>query len=202
MTDDQTPPRLFVPEAHVEFIKATKEDERTQWIDAVWKNFRGKCAGCGSDNNVAVKMIVPEEAGGKLVVENGTIICRTCEVARSAVEKAREAGETPRRPVNVWVSRKLYDSIHEALDTKNGFTSMGSMARYMMGLLVETPSRFEDLQNWQDRGSEVKINLWLDQSAYESFKEVVADRNMTVTDGIKGLMLMYTEEGAPSKRRS
>jgi hypothetical protein len=71
----------------------------------------------------------------------------------------------------------------------------------MMGLVVESPGRFSDLHNYQDRGSDLKVNLWVDAEDYDQFKGVLADRNLTVTDGIKGLMLLYTTEGAPSVRR-
>jgi hypothetical protein len=200
MTDTEKS-KIVIPEKYIELIKSAEDDPKQQWIRAVWDRSGGICSNCGSDSHLSVRMIVPEEAGGKLVVSNGMIICRTCEVAKAAVEKAKETGDIPRRPVNVWISRKLYTSLQDSLKSRNGFRSMGPLARYMIGLLVDNPDRFSDLDQYQDRGSDVKINLWLEQEAYESFKQLLNDRNMTVTDGIKGLMLMYTEEGVPSKRR-
>jgi hypothetical protein len=190
-----------LPEDCVEFLKTNEMSRHDAWVHAVWEHYGGKCANCGSDQNVAVRMVVPELAGGQLVLTNGVTVCRTCEVAQTAVRKAEQSGVTPKRPICVWVSRKLYDSLQDTLNTKNGFNSMASLIRYMMGLVVEAPGRFSDLSNYQDRGSDLKVNLWVDAEDYDQFKGVLADRNLTVTDGIKGLMLLYTTEGAPSVRR-
>jgi len=145
-------------------------------------------------------MHVPEAAGGQHVLSNGYLICRTCEVAKTAVAKAEEHGTTPKRPICVWISRKLYDNRQQTLQTRIGFSSMAGLSRCMMKLLVEDPDRFSDLANYQDRGSDLKINLWVDASDYDRFKTVLSDKNLTVTDGIKALMLLYTTEGAPSVR--
>lgn len=181
-------------------ILTKPENPKDSWVRAVWEEFNGKCVNCGTDERVSVRMIVPEDAGGKLVVSNGTILCRTCEVAKTAVEKAEAAGKTPRRPVNVWVSQNLYNQVQTSLKTKNGFRSMGSLVRHMMRIMVETPDRFEDLSQYQDQGSDVKINLWLDQVAYDTFKIAMSDKNLTVTEGVKGLLLMYLVEADPGRR--
>jgi hypothetical protein len=194
-------PSIPINEDVVEFLQASDKSKEDAWFRAVWEHYGGKCGNCGSDQNIAVRMIVPEAAGGKAVLTNGHVICRTCEVAQTAVRKAEEHGIIPKRPICVWVSRKLYDTIQEALQSKNGFNSMAGLTRYMMKLLVEHPERFSDLENYQDRGSDLKINLWVDAEDYDRFKSVLSDRNLTVTDGIKGLMLLYTTESAPSARR-
>lgn len=192
---------VILPDDCVECLQSNESTRRDAWVHAVWEHYGGKCANCGADHNVVVRMVVPEAAGGQLVLTNGTTLCRTCEVAQNAVWKAEQTGSTPKRPICVWISRKLYESLQATLSTKNGFNSMAGLIRYMMGLVVESPDRFSDLQNYQNRGSDLKVNLWVDAEAYDRFKGVLADRNLTVTDGIKGLMLLYTTEGAPSVRR-
>lgn len=190
-----------LPDNCVEFLQSSEKSKPDAWFRAVWEHYGGKCGNCGTDQNVAVRMVVPVAAGGLWVLTNGVTICRTCEVAQTAVRKAEETGVTPKRPICVWISRKLYDSLQSSLSKKNGFNSMAGLTRYMMKLVVEHPARFSDLDNYQDRGSDLKVNLWVDAADYERFKGVLADRNLTVTDGIKGLMLLYTTEGAPSVRR-
>jgi hypothetical protein len=187
-------------EIHLEVVGS--KNPKDAWIDAVWEFHHGKCSNCGQAEHVSVRMIVPEEAGGKLVLSNGIVLCRTCDVAKTAVEKAQASGKTPRRPVNVWVSKGLYEQVHTALKTKNGFRSMGSLVRHMMGMMAETPERFDDLSQWQDQGSDVKVNLWVDQKDYDVFKTVLSDKNLTVTEGVKGLLLMYTDEAAPGRRNA
>ena len=70
---------------------------------------------------------------------------------------------------------------------------MGSLVRYMMERVVTHPDLFEDLANYQDTGMDVKINVWVEPAMYESFKTVLANRRLTVTDAIKGLFAMYLE---------
>lgn len=176
-------------------------NEMDRWIREVWDAHGGRCAGCGSDDHLKEQLVVPEDAGGRRVLANSTLLCRCCEMARAAAAKARRAGGDVQVPINVWISRPLYDSLRSALRDRGGFSSMGGLVRFMMGLLVEDPERFEDLANYQDRSSEVKINLWVDEALYARFKAVLADRGMTVTDGVKGLVLLYVSEGTPSIRR-
>ena len=180
----------------VETLQTNGATRRDSWTRGVWEHYGGLCSNCGSNHYVAVRMMVPEAAGGQFVLTNGTTICRTCEVAQAAVRKAGETGATPRRPICVWISRRLYDSLQTSLKTRNGFNSMAGLTRAMMKLVVEHPERFADLDNYQDRGSDLKINLWVDADDYDRFKGVLTDRNLSVTDGVKGLLLMYTTEGA------
>jgi hypothetical protein len=179
----------------------THEDKIRIWRNGVWDTHKGCCAGCGGDEHVVVLMTVPLEAGGKLVPENGTTVCRVCQVAAKAIEKAAE-GKPNRRPINIWVSKDLYARLNTSLDSGLGFRSMGSLVRFMMGLVVSDPLRFGDLGLYQDPGTDVKINLWVERPVYDSFKSVLADMDMTVTGAIKGLLLMYVSEAEPAFRRN
>jgi hypothetical protein len=166
------------------------------WEAAILERARDKCSNCGSTHKVRVCMIVPLEAGGKLLLENGTTLCRACEMAAEVVTRASPGGAE--RPVNFWVSRRLYDKI-KAL---NGFTSTGSLVRFLMGKFVTDAERFDDLAQWQENGSDVKINVWVDRKIYETFKTTVSDRGMTVTDALKALIRVYEEETDPRVKRT
>ena len=47
----------------------------------------------------------------------------------------------------------------------------------------------------------MKINVWVDNEVYATFKTVVNDRGVTVTDALKALIRMYEEEAEPLVRR-
>jgi len=199
---DEDPKNLL--ETSVDTIllrEPTHEDKVRIWRNSVWDAHKGCCAGCGGDEHVVVLMTVPEEAGGKLVLENGTTVCRVCQVASKAIEKASE-GKQNRRPINIWVSKDLYERLNVSLDSGHGFRSMGSLVRFMMGLVVTDAKRFHDLPLYQDTGSDVKINLWVERPVYDEFKAVLSEMDMTVTGAIKGLLLMYVSDAEPAFRRN
>lgn len=176
--------------------KLTPEELKTEWEKFIWDRNRGRCSNCGSEDRLRVKMVVPIEAGGKLVESNGVLLCRTCEMAAEAANAAGGAGSV-RRPVNFWVSRSLYDRIQEGIKTRNGFSSMGSLIRYLMTKYVLDEHRFDDLESYQDSGADVKINVWVPMDGYSTFKQLIDKRGMTVTDGIKALVRMYESEAEP-----
>lgn len=189
---------LVRPDGRTELLSSdSKVATVSRWRNAVLDKYRDKCSGCGSDMNIAVHMIVPEVAGGKYEVDNGVVLCRTCEMARAAVEQGKDR-KNKRRPANVWISRRLYARMQTSLHGSKGFRSMGSLVRFMMDSLVADPSRFQDLKNYQDSGSDVKINIWVNIAAYDKFKEIVSNNGLTVTDAIKGLILMYETEVVPT----
>jgi len=171
----------------------TEAQKRKVWRDAVLSRYRDCCANCGGVDHLIVEMIVPEAAGGKLIESNGVTICRACQVAAKAADKAAESGTTKRRPVNVWISRALYDRLTGSLELASGFRSMGSLVRYMMDRVVAHPDLFEDLVNYQDSGMDVKINVWVEPAAYEQFKQVLATKKLSVTDAVKALFCMYLD---------
>jgi hypothetical protein len=145
-------------------------------------------------------MVVPLEAGGQLTASNGYVLCRACEMARDAAKKSPTA---TRRPINFWVSRKLADVLERLTQPGQRFRSMGELIRYLISLYVCNESRFDDLSNYQDRGSEVKVNAWVEYDSYEVFKAMLDKRGLTVTDALKGLVLMYADvdtQGTPPEQ--
>jgi hypothetical protein len=173
-----------------------KSKDRVLWEREVIEASKDRCGNCGSEGRLRVSMLVPEEAGGRLVVSNGCVLCRPCELAAAAVARGK-AGEDSRRALNFWVSRKLYDRIQEGLKHRNGFTSMGSLVRYLMSQYVSDESRFDDLSQYQDSGADVKVNVWVDTAHYATFKSLLDKRGVTVTSAIKALVIMYELEAEP-----
>jgi len=168
---------------------------RGTWERAVMMRAHNKCSNCGSTAKVRVMMIVPEEAGGQLQLSNGTTLCRACEISSEVAVRANMGGAE--RPVNFWVSRRLYDKVKSL----KGFKSTGSLVRFLMNKFVLDTDRFDDLELWQDAGSEVKINVWVDRQYYETFKEKVTERGLTVTDALKALIRMYEDESEPLMKK-
>jgi hypothetical protein len=187
------PSCLVTPDGKPMSVEEREEAARRKWEKEVLHQHQNHCANCGGTDRLKVHMVVPLEAGGKLELPNGTVLCRTCEMAKDAVE--REARGSERRPVNFWVSRKLYTRIDEALRTRNGFVSVGSLVRYLMMKYVTDPERFDDIERYQDFGAaEVKLNVWVDADTYETFRELLSQQRMTVTDALKALIQLYDEE--------
>lgn len=149
------------------------------------------CANCGGGDRVRVRMVVPEEAGGRLEPANGIVLCRTCEMAADTV--TLENGHA-QRLVNFWVSRGLFDRFQEGLRTHQGSQSMGSLVRYLISKYVQDVDRFDDLDMYQDEGADVKVNVWVEKDRYNVFKTLVERRGRTVTSTLKALIMLYGEK--------
>lgn len=184
----------------IEILSGELSDVQS-WEKAVWQTHRSRCSNCGAGERLRVKAIVPIEAGGQLVPSNGALLCRSCEMASDSYSKSSK-GEN-QRLVNFWVSRPLFERLKTGLERHNGFTSMGSLVRYLMAKYVEDESRFDDLELYQDEGADVKVNVWVDRDRYNTFKALLDKRGMTVTDAIKSLIRAYEEGAEPLiERRS
>ncbi len=172
-------------------LKRDAETDAALWRAKVLERSKGVCGNCGGDVRLQVHFVVPPEAGGALVETNGYVLCRGCELTR---EIANKRSASMRRPINFWVSRHLYDLLDKLTQPGRRFTSMGELIRYLISFYLTSPTRFDDLPNYQDRGTDSKVNAWVAQDAYESFKSMLDERNMTVTDALKGLILLYAEQ--------
>ncbi len=151
-----------------------------------------KCANCGSTDNVAIRLIVPEKVGGTYVDTNIVVLCRPCDMALDASSSA-DAGRD-RRSINIWVSAALYSKLQQGIKNKPGFSSMGSLVRYLINKYIEDPSRFCDLEQFQSVGSDSKINIWVETENYNKFKDFISARGCTVTDALKSLIAIYESE--------
>lgn len=183
----------MVSELEDQTVDSTGQDN-SNWDRVIRDRYRNKCANCGGESNLSVKLVVPVQAGGRLVETNGTLLCRTCDMVKATYEAS---STEVRRPVNFLVSRRLYDRLQASITGQTGFKSMGALIRHLIGMYVENMSRFEDLEQYQDSGSDVKVNIWIDIDLYNQFKECVNARNLTVTDAIKSLVQLYEAEVKP-----
>jgi hypothetical protein len=102
--------------------------------------------------------------------------------------------EDKKRPINLWVSRGFHERLLASLEAPHGFKSMSSLIRYLIEFYNADEDQFDDLEQYQDAGSEVKINVWVGRAAYTEFRERLRRRGLTVTDAIKGLVSMYLAE--------
>lgn len=178
-----------------EKIERLTSSAPADWERLVWQRYQGKCANCGGPDRLRVILVVPPEAGGQLIDSNGVLLCRSCEMATDAVKKGKTVSD--QRLVNFWVSRRLFDDIHKSINAYkaggHGFRSMGALVRYLISKYVEDESRFDDLPLFQDKGADVKVNVWVEKDRYNTFKALLDKRGMTVTDAIKNLIRAYEE---------
>jgi len=174
-----------------------------RWATLVWEAHRGKCSNCGSDDRVRAELIIPEAAGGRKLVSNGTLLCRTCSMARVIVDRHPHPVSGDRtRPINFFVSRPLYDKLRNGLLQSSGCRSVSSLLRDLMTCFMVNPDRYDDLELYQDPGSDVKVNVWVDRDLYDRFREIVDRRGMTVTDTLKGMIKLYEVQAEGAMRRS
>lgn len=164
------------------------------WQQEVWARCKNKCSGCGSTAKLTLKLIVPEVAGGQRAPANAYIICRACEIATDASRpKMRHANN---RPINFWVSRRLFERMNNGLCSDTGFKSKSALIRYLMGKYIGSEKQFDDLEQYQDTegADDAKVNAWVPKDTYETFKTLLDRRGMTVTDAIKALVMVYEDE--------
>lgn len=171
-------------------LQRNAEADEALWRTKVLERHHHACGNCGSTDRVQVHFSVPLAAGGTLAVTNGYVLCRACEMA---CEIAKKPSGAARRPINFWVSKHLYDLLDSLTAPGRRFSSMGGLIRYLITLYTTSPGRFDDLPNYQDRGTDMKVNAWVDRDAYETFKALLDTCGVTVTDALKGLILLYSE---------
>lgn len=167
----------------------------SDWASSVCARAGGRCEGCGNEAQLRAVLIVPLEAGGNLADTNTVVLCRTCELASEMAHRDRTPASGPNtRPINIWVSRGLHARLQNGLSTRYGFRSVASLVRYLMTKYVMDSHRFEDVAQYQESGSDVKINVWVPRDTYDRFKTLVDKNGLTVTDALKGLIRMYEME--------
>lgn len=174
-------------------------DEQLSFQRSVLDRSAHQCDNCGSQDRVRARMVVPEEAGGLYRESNGIALCRTCDMARESV--ARDADKNRGYVVSVWMSKGLRERVAAVLGP-NGFRSWSSLTRYLMSKYVMEEKIFDDLEQYQDFDSEVKVTVRVDQDRYSTFAAMLKRRGLTVTEALKGLYLMYSSDaGAVINRR-
>ena len=180
-----------------EQAEAKRRQDEAIWRAAVLEKHHNRCDNCGSGDRLKVQMIVPADAGGMLVDTNGYVICLSCEMASRASAEGRSEA---RRPINFWVSRSLSNTLTSLTSEGRSFRSTGGLLRYLISMYVRNEDRFDELDRYQDAGTDVKINAWVDQDNYNTFKALLDKRGMTVTDALKALVLMYAAVGQRAQK--
>lgn len=178
-----------------ETLLVTTDDRKEAWATQVWEACKGQCSSCGARERLKAHPVVPVGAGGKKIVTNGILLCRTCELARDIASRSPSpASGEHTRPINFWVSRELHRKLKNGMSARYGFKSVSSLVRFLMSKYVRDSQRFGDIDLYQDNGTEVKINVWVGRDMYDRFKELAERRGVTVTDTLKGLIRMYEAE--------
>lgn len=159
------------------------------WKAAVLQRDGGSCVSCGATNRVAACFVVPVEVGGTLRVSNGATVCRECRILAesSRVLPQRIDNKTP---INFLISNQLHASVTEYVHGGSSFGSVSALMRSMISSFITQPELYEDIQVWQDFGSSVKVNGWVDGSQYALFKALCRGKGISYTDALKGLLLV------------
>jgi hypothetical protein len=181
----------------VELVKAERTDRETPWETKVFQALGESCQNCGSVDRVRPVLVVPEEAGGKKILSNSTVLCRVCILARDIdARKESEASGENTRPMNFWMSRGLHERLkdEEGLAKTHGFRSVSALVRFLMERYVQDPDRFDDVSMYQDPGTDVKQNVWVSRDLFAAFRDMAVSHGLTVTDAIKGLLRLFEAE--------
>ena len=172
-------------------------DSLREWKDKVLQRDE-VCVNCESAEKLAACFIVPPEVGGHLKTGNGVTVCRECRL------KAESARVLPQRidnktPVNFLMSKSLHQVVHKYAHNGSRFGTVSALMRAMISSFITQPELYEDLQNWQDGGSDIKVNGWVDGSQYEVFKSMCRDRGMSYTDALKALLMVAIDGYEPTE---
>lgn len=172
-----------------ESLENKRNNDILQWKKQVLERDASTCINCGQTHKVAACFIIPPEAGGRLVVSNGATICRDCRISAEGARVLPVRIEQ-KTPINFFISKNLHSNIENALEKTEKFGSLSSLVRRMISSFITEPELYEDLSLWQDDGSDVKINGWVDGNQYEVFKRMCQEKNISYTDAMKALLLM------------
>ena len=67
----------------------------------------------------------------------------------------------------------------------------------MISSFIAQPELYEDIQGWQDVGSDVKVNGWVDGLQYQIFKNMCRNKGISYTDALKALLLVAVDGYQP-----
>ena len=64
--------------------KTIKEDIPSDLRWAIWDRDNFTCQNCGSRHNLTIDHVYPESKGGKISMENGQTLCKSCNSRKGA----------------------------------------------------------------------------------------------------------------------
>ena len=187
---DRKEPKVIVFEPHPGPMSDVSD--LRDWKTKVLARDAGRCVNCGSGEKVAACFVIPPEVGGHLRVSNGVSICRSCRLAADSTRVLPQRIDN-KTPINFLISSTLHRSVHQYVRNGSKFGSVSALMRAMIASLITQPEQYEDLTLWQDEGSDVKVNGWVDGQQYEVFKGMCRARGISYTDALKGLLLVAVE---------
>lgn len=162
------------------------------WKQRVLARDQGQCVNCSSARQVAACFVIPPEVGGHLRVSNGISVCRTCRLAADSTRVLPQRIDN-KTPINFLISSALHQSVHSYVRNGSRYGSVSALMRSMISSFITRPEQYEDLQSWQDEGSDVKVNGWVDGQQYEVFKGMCRARGLSYTDALKALLLVAVD---------
>lgn len=168
-----------------------------EWKTKVLDRDGGSCVNCSGQDKVAACFVVPVEVGGNLRVSNGVTVCRECRIAAesSRILPQRIDNKTP---INFLISDGLHKTVNQYVHNGSKFGSVSALMRSMISSFITQPELYEDLQSWQDAGSDVKVNGWVDGVQYDVFKGMCRGKGLSYTDALKGLLLVAIDGYEPT----
>lgn len=100
-------------------------------------------------------------------------------------------------PINFLISDGLHKTVNKYVHNGSKFGSVSALMRSMISSFITQPELYEDLQSWQDIGSDVKVNGWVDGLQYQIFKGMCRGKGISYTDALKALLLVAVDGYQP-----
>ena len=76
--------QFSTPETIMPYEQTTREPIPENVRSKVWRRDRGRCVQCGSKENLQFDHIIPVSKGGTTTVANLQLLCKTCNLKKSA----------------------------------------------------------------------------------------------------------------------
>lgn len=178
-------------------ITELNSDALAEWKRQVLERDNSTCVNCERTTKVAPAFVIPPEAGGRLRPSNGVTVCRECRINAECARVLPQRIDN-KTPINFFISKALHANLEKFVRDNSHFGSISALIRHMISAFITAPELFDDLSMWQDRGSDVKVNGWVDGSCYETFKKMCQERGLSFTDAFKSLLLVAMDRGSTS----
>jgi hypothetical protein len=164
-----------------------------EWKKGVLQKDGNKCVNCSSARKVVACFVVPPEAGGRVILSNGVSLCRECRIAADWARVLPQRIDN-KTPINFLISKELHETIENYVHNGSRFGSVSALVRHMIASFITEPDLYDDMSLWQDDGSAVKINGWVDGVCYDTFKRLCRDRGISYTDALKSLLMVAVDQ--------
>lgn len=162
-------------------------ENQESWVYTVLESADYKCGNCGSDDGITIKLIVPEEAGGKKIPSNCAVLCKGCRFQSERSFKGEMV------PTSFWLSRPLHTRLVAYCEREN--STVSSVIRGLMSHFVSSDyTSFEPIWAYQEEERDVKVNVQIDQRIYSSFRAILSQDRRTVQEAMVALLHNFLEK--------